>query len=334
MAIPKRTLFLSLRVKLLLSFSLAFTLMFAAVFGWFYTFSSNVASAQLHRHLEDYLATTAKGINGDEFQQLTHFPAGTEPDSPVYRKQQAWLQQLHTVDQNEVSYTVLIKDGNRFQIVGDPLRASDPKHATIFMNTYKLSELQIPTGNSDTNLTPYRDGSGAALVEGYRLISNSKKQVVGAIGVMFNSAQVQEVQQAIKEEIWRVFLLSYLVAVSVVYFSSALLAQPIDRLKRMASRVAQGDYSDNFAGFERSWLQDEISVLGAVFAHMVGQVNQREKILKQEVQGLRIEIDQVRKAKQVEEIVDTDFFQDLKGKAKEMRGRARQTPVIMTPTST
>jgi adenylate cyclase len=47
----------------------------------------------------------------------------------------------------------------------------------------------------------------------------------------------------------------------------------------------------------------------------------REKQLRQEVQRLRIEIDRAKRQKQVKEIVETDFFQDLQMKARSMRSR-------------
>jgi CHASE3 domain sensor protein/GAF domain-containing protein len=52
----------------------------------------------------------------------------------------------------------------------------------------------------------------------------------------------------------------------------------------------------------------------------------REQKLKQEIQKLRIEIDEAKRQKQVEEITETDFFQDLKAKAAELRRRGRRGP--------
>lgn len=49
----------------------------------------------------------------------------------------------------------------------------------------------------------------------------------------------------------------------------------------------------------------------------------REQSLRQEIQQLRIEIDEVKRQQQVSEIVDTDFFQDLQARARAMRGRRR-----------
>lgn len=52
----------------------------------------------------------------------------------------------------------------------------------------------------------------------------------------------------------------------------------------------------------------------------------REQGLKQEIQQLRIEIDEVKRQKQVKEIVETDFFQDLQAKAATYRRRRSHRP--------
>jgi CHASE3 domain sensor protein/GAF domain-containing protein len=57
----------------------------------------------------------------------------------------------------------------------------------------------------------------------------------------------------------------------------------------------------------------------------------REQGLKQEIQQLRIEIDEAKRQKQVSEIVDTDFFQDLQAKARTMRSRRSGAPPADTP---
>ena len=49
----------------------------------------------------------------------------------------------------------------------------------------------------------------------------------------------------------------------------------------------------------------------------------REAALRSEIAKLRIEIDQSRREKQVEEITDTQFFRDLKTRAREMRSKSQ-----------
>lgn len=50
----------------------------------------------------------------------------------------------------------------------------------------------------------------------------------------------------------------------------------------------------------------------------------REQNLRQQIQQLRIEIDEVKRQQQVSEIIDTDFFQDLQQKARRMRSRSNR----------
>ena len=49
----------------------------------------------------------------------------------------------------------------------------------------------------------------------------------------------------------------------------------------------------------------------------------REAALRSEIAKLRIEIDQSRREKQVEEITDTQFFRDLKTRAREIRSKSQ-----------
>lgn len=68
---------------------------------------------------------------------------------------------------------------------------------------------------------------------------------------------------------------------------------------------------------------DELGQLARVFQRMAHEIIAREEQLKQQIQVLRIEIDQVKKASQVSEITGTEYFQDLRKKAKELRHRSK-----------
>jgi CRP-like cAMP-binding protein len=64
---------------------------------------------------------------------------------------------------------------------------------------------------------------------------------------------------------------------------------------------------------------DALGRLARVFQQMAREVRSREQDLKQQVNNLRIEIDQVRQARQVAEIVNTDYFQALQQRAQSLR---------------
>ncbi len=67
--------------------------------------------------------------------------------------------------------------------------------------------------------------------------------------------------------------------------------------------------------------EDSLGQLARVFQTMARQVYEREARLKQQVQELRIEIDEVKKAHQVAEITETDYFRTLSEKAARLRER-------------
>ena len=66
---------------------------------------------------------------------------------------------------------------------------------------------------------------------------------------------------------------------------------------------------------------DALGQLARVFGRMAEEVRAREQRLREQVDQLRIEIDEARAARQVAEITDTDYFRDLELKVDELRLR-------------
>lgn len=64
---------------------------------------------------------------------------------------------------------------------------------------------------------------------------------------------------------------------------------------------------------------DALGQLARVVQRLATEVWARERRLKQEVRKLRIEIDEVRAARQVAEITETEYFQDLQRKVSKLR---------------
>jgi CheY-like chemotaxis protein len=94
--------------------------------------------------------------------------------------------------------------------------------------------------------------------------------------------------------------------------------EQVDHVVAAAAAVEAGT-------FERRQLDDvarrddALGQLARVFQRMATEVRARERRLKQEVRKLRIEIDEARAARQVAEITETEYFQDLQRKVSELR---------------
>ena len=68
---------------------------------------------------------------------------------------------------------------------------------------------------------------------------------------------------------------------------------------------------------------DELGQLALVFQEMARQVYAREQQLQRQMLQLRIEIDQQRRASEVADITESDYFQQLLGRAGELRNRIK-----------
>jgi hypothetical protein len=69
---------------------------------------------------------------------------------------------------------------------------------------------------------------------------------------------------------------------------------------------------------------DELGHFARVFKKMVIAMQERERQLKEQVQKLSIQIDEVRRQEELDHIVKGEFFQNLQGKAKEMRKKKEE----------
>jgi CheY-like chemotaxis protein len=95
----------------------------------------------------------------------------------------------------------------------------------------------------------------------------------------------------------------------------------VDHVTAAAAAVEAGEFDP--ATIEQvAARSDELGQLARVFQRMAREVYAREQRLKQEVHRLRIEIDERRTARQVAEITESDYFQELQRKVDTLRLRS------------
>lgn len=331
---PRRSrLALNLSTKLLIAFSLVFSVVFALAFAWFYRFSTQAALEQIRGDLTNTLHATLEGIDGDEFAALVS-QAAIDPSTGVpgqderYQAHQQWLDLIHRIEPRANPYTYIKSpEGRDVQWVGDIFRIIRPEDGTQFLESYTpLADFILLGLEQETSrMTIYTDDWGT-WVSAYGPIRNSAGEAVGAVGIDFAAGYVSQVQQQIRNSVFVAFLVTYGGLFVVVLILSRVLTRPIVKLTKMASCVANGWYDQDFAGLASGvgLLRDEISTLAETFVVMVDKVREREESLKQQVAELKIEIDEVKRQQQVGEIVDSDFFQELRDKAQVIRRRRSQ----------
>jgi methyl-accepting chemotaxis protein len=147
----------------------------------------------------------------------------------------------------------------------------------------------------------------------------------GVLGATVVHVPADSIYDAIRQKLTLAGLVAAGV-LSVGLLASILLARrvtgPVSELTAAAAAVERHAFeAGSLTGVTRR--SDELGHLARVFHRMALEVQAREQRLRQEVQQLRIEIDEARKQRQVEEITDTEYFQNLRQRAQSLRGRTR-----------
>ena len=115
-----------------------------------------------------------------------------------------------------------------------------------------------------------------------------------------------------------VSLFVLVLGVMVSVFMARRVTGPVMRLKEAATSIESGNYDTRTLDLVSN-RSDEFGQLSRVFQQMAREIHFRENSLKQQVKELKIEIDKVKQAEEVAEIVGTDYFKELRKKAKEFR---------------
>jgi HAMP domain-containing protein len=356
---PKHKMF-GLGSKLAIGFTFVFTLLFVGAFYWFYVFSTERAIERILNDLEATVAGAAAGLDGPSLTRLfaegESNPAGGA-DHPDYAAQLQWLQTVQSLEPRAWPYTYVAgSEPNQIYalvdlwILRDPSKAYGFKEADVSLGslTRGLTALTINLPRDRRCQAARRPVEGETLaglrgelrwaacsllrrvgytdahgswVSAYAPVRDADGVAVGAVGLDFELVHVDEVQNAILGSTGQAFLLLYALLLLLVLVLSRVLTAPIVRLTAAAERVGEGEYDQDFGRLRQRRFRDEIGVLADVFLRMTQKVDVREQNLRREVQSLRIEIDEGKRAQQVQEIVDTDFFRELQARAQQMRNR-------------
>ena len=340
MQVPTKQRFLSLRWRLLAGFTLVFSAVFAGAYYWFYAFSTEKAMTRLIQDLRHTAEGTAEGLDVPELLALYEEGDRNEEgysDDPRYQNQMEWFEIVHNVEPRVYPYTFLIDEQENNRRVGEAAVESGELEVIYLVDSLWLFNQDkalffLESGSpSSYSLTAFEEGTSqfrdlytdpwGSWISYYLPVKDASGDVVAVLGADIEADHILEVQKAIRDRIWAAFGVTYGTLLLLVYLLSDVLTRRLNHLTLMAGKIAEGDYDQNLTAFSESAWQDEISKLSKVFELMVSKVRKREETLKQQVAELKIEIDQVKRDKQVREIVETDFFKDLLGKARDMRGR-------------
>jgi predicted ribosomally synthesized peptide with nif11-like leader len=120
-----------------------------------------------------------------------------------------------------------------------------------------------------------------------------------------------------------VFALSFVAAIATILalILSKNIAEPIHCLTKAARELEQGNFQPHDL-VKVSCFRDDIGKLVRVFLHMAQQIKAREENSQQQ-KSMQIEVDEAKKARQVAEVTQTEYFQQLQKKAQRFKNRAQ-----------
>lgn len=157
--------------------------------------------------------------------------------------------------------------------------------------------------------------------ERYSISFTPLEQLDWVVGTVIpESSYLVEVNRNKRTLLGVIAVFTGLTAGAAVLMADRLIARPVLGIARTAAAIEAERFELGQLG-AIARRTDEIGQLARVFDRMAQQVYSREQKLKQQVRDLRIEIDETKRQKQVQEIVETDFFQDLVAKAQVLRDR-------------
>jgi hypothetical protein len=328
-----------MRWKLLTAFASAFTVVFVIISIWVLQFTTSTAEQRLIRELQSTAVGAAGIIDPEKFKELvTTVPAVKDPttdtgfgypDSPLYDYLAQLHMDVHNIVENSSPYSYYrdpadgkLKSVASYGYLAKPqfgIQYKVPFESVFNQETQDL----MAQGLSETvDQAVYTDPWGQ-WISTYSPIRTKEGEVVGAIGVDYPYAYVNDTRSALEQQIYIVLGVLYVILLGLVLLLSTLVVRPVKRLTAAASRIADGEYDIDLREISRTRFTDEMFELAESFAVMAEKVATRERTLTQEVTRLKVEIDQSRREEAVKEITDNDDFAGLVERARAMRERLR-----------
>jgi TIR domain len=204
---------------------------------------NTVARQRVEQTMQETLKGAIAGINGAEFAQLAQVklpPGQLEPvNNPLYQKHQDWLKTIHQIAPAALPTTYLLEPNQRIVAIGDICRVIADKQAHPYRMIVPDGEI-IPARfegfqEISINLSPYKDRFGKSWVSIYGPIRNRSGQVVGALGLAYESTYWTNLEDKIR----RLMTIAYGLAFLWLVISSWLIlraTQPSQEIKAGSKR--------------------------------------------------------------------------------------------------
>ncbi|TVQ18764.1 MAG: sensor histidine kinase [Leptolyngbya sp. DLM2.Bin15] len=334
----------SLRTKLLIGFSMVFSIVFAGTFYWFYQFTTEKTLSRLQADMEATLKGAAQGVDVEELMALYNEGqpnAEGFSDDPRYHNQLKWFQTVQSIEPRVWLYSYIIRREGETHWTGlnsdNPQRLEmvflvdlwavrDPEKAAPFLavenpGTPRWAILDERIRREDEI---YTDDWGA-WISAYAPLRDANGNVVAGLGLDIEADYVFQVQQAIRNRVLVSFGITYGVLFILIYTLSGILTRNLVEFTESAEKIGAGDYGVQLSRSHLRTFPDEMDRLAQVLQSMVESIRTREQMI---IKSKRIE-DEIRHALKAEKETN-----ELKSRFVSMVSHELRTPLTIIRTST
>ena len=289
--------FISLRTKLLLSFSIIFALLFVSVFYRSFRFSTDQAIGRLRQDMEDTLTGATAGVNVEELLALYREGEPNQEqfsDDSRFFNQLDWLKLVHSIEPRAWLYTYVPSFGDSHaRRLGEPVSGYeviflvdawsdvDPDKAAKFLEPYSASpwmQASLEEGMLIQRPKPYADAWGS-WISAYAPLFDDRGQVVAGMGIDIELDYVQSVRQGILLETVRWYAIAYVLLFITIYWISGVLTKNLTALTHSARLIGAGDYDSGVKFEAPSKFPDEMDTLAEVMEATLDQIRTREQLI-------------------------------------------------------
>lgn len=256
--------FISLRVKLLVGFSLIFSIVFAGAFYWFYTFTTDKTISRLRADLRSTLEGAVDGVDVDELMALYEDGVPNSDgfsDDPRYQNQLAWFETVKSIEPRAWLYSFVIAPKQENLQIGQSAIPNnqletiylvdlwvnyDSSKAVGFLESDEASSrprIAIDTGNLIEEPNIYPDDWGTWM-SAFAPLRNDDGEIVAVLGLDIEADYVFQLQDQIRNRVLMSFIVTYGILFVLIYVLSGILTRHITELTQSAEQIAVGDYTE------------------------------------------------------------------------------------------
>ncbi len=259
------TQLVSLRVKLLVGFSLIFSFVFAGAFYWFYTFTTDKTISRLREDLRSTLEGAVEGVDADELVALYEEGVPNEEgfsEDPRYIRQIEWFETVKSIEPRAWLYSYIVGPASENRRVGespvsegqletvylvDLWARHDPSKAVHFLEpdeTSSRSRQVLEYGSLIEEPRIYTDAWGTWL-SAFAPIKDDNDEIVAILGLDIEADYVFALQERIRNRVLVSFIITYGILFVLIYVLSGILTRNLTKLTHSAELIAAGDYNQS-----------------------------------------------------------------------------------------